>query len=939
MKRFFLLILAVCTLTLCSTAQDLKSAINNDPNVRIGKLENGLTYYIRANKKPENRIEFRLAVNAGSNQENEDQRGLAHFTEHMAFNGIKGFPHNTMIDQLQKIGVTFGVGINAYTSFDETVFEITMPTDNKKNVDMGLNILYGWSCGLLYDSKEIDAERGVISEEYRMGLGASDRMRKEWWPVLFQGSRYAERMPIGLIEIIQNFPYQTIKDFYHDWYRPDLQAVIVVGDVNVDEMEQMIIKRFSKNKMPKNPRVKEDYPITPNNEPLIAVCTDKEASGSTVMIIRKHPHFVMKTVNDYRTKMMYDLYNTMVDGRLNEMQQNPDCPFIGAAIGYGELIGSTDAYEGYAAAKEGKIIESIQSLMQEDYRILKHGFVMTELTRAKAEMLDQYERAAKEVNKTESAVFASEYVSHYLHHDPIPGAKRELTYAKKYLDDITLDEINALAEKWITDNNLVVIVTAPESDEVVVPTKDEILMVIKDKGLAEVEPYVDTYKEQEIVEKEKLTPGSILSKKEIAEIGATELTLSNGIKVILKKTDYKNDEIYFTAKSKGGTSLYNENELSSAAHSADFVDRSGINELNYSSLNKKLKGKKIELMPYVSTLEEGLIGSTSPKDMDYFFQYLNAFFTAPRYDTNAAKLVINEEIEQMKMIKASPMYKFVGELFNAITQKDPYQGNVLTYDEDFIKEASAEKAFSIYSERFGNAADFTFVFVGNFEEAAMEEMLNTYVASLPTNINRENFRGSVIREFPANTITKDVYAGQEEQSWVGIAFSQKYPYNYNNNLLISVIDEALQIELLATIREKMSGVYSPMLQVNYEKYPISTYSILIMFSCSPDNTDNLANACFKILNDFKANGPEATTLAKVKEQMIKNHETSLQKNGNWCNYILGKYYYDSTEDFAKFSKYNESINAITSADIVNFMKDFDVNHFVRMNLYPEKMKK
>ena len=371
MKKIFLILFALVMVLTSATAQELNSKINNDPNVKIGKLENGMTYYIRNNKKPEGRVEFRLAVNAGSNQENDDQQGLAHFTEHMAFNGINGYPGNSMISELQKIGVTFGVGINAYTSFDETVFMITMPTDNKKNIDFGLDILHGWSCGLLYDTKEIDDERGVITEEYRMGLGASDRMRKEWWPVLFQGSRYANRMPIGLIEVIQGFKPQTIKDFYHDWYRPDLQAVVVVGDVNVDEMEQMIIRKFGANKMPKNPRVKENYPIAENKEPLVSICTDKEASGSQVMMVRKFPHFVMKTVNDYRTHIMYDLYNMMYDARLEEMQQNPDCPFIGASAGYGELIGTTDMYGGQAACKEGNERAILADKMY-NYKIKKY---------------------------------------------------------------------------------------------------------------------------------------------------------------------------------------------------------------------------------------------------------------------------------------------------------------------------------------------------------------------------------------------------------------------------------------------------------------------------------------------------------------------------------------------------------------------------------------
>lgn len=922
------------------TAQNLNSPINNDPNVKIGKLDNGLTYYIRENKKPENRVEFRLAVNAGSNQENDDQQGLAHFTEHMAFNGIKGFPGNKLVSELQKIGVSFGRGINAYTSFDETVYMIQIPTENKKHVDMGLNILKGWASGFLFTPKEIENERGVIAEEYRMGLGASDRMRKVWWPVLFKDSRYADRMPIGLIEIINGFKHQTIKDFYHDWYRPDLQAVIVVGDINAEEIEKLIIKKFSSIKTAKNPREKLIYPIKENKEALVSICTDKEAMGTQVMLVRKHTHNVMKTIADYKNYMATELYNSMYDSRLNELQQDANCPFIQASTGYGDFIGNTDAYVSQAACKENKINETIKTLIREDYRVLKYGFLETELKRAKEELLNMYEIAAKEVNKTESANFANEYVAHYLHKDPIPGAKRELVYAQKYLDEITIDEINALAKKWITDENRVAIIMAPEKEELIIPTEQEILNILNDKDLANVSPYIDTYKEQELVEKESLQVGTIVNTKTLDEIGAKEVTLSNGIKVVLKKTDFKNDEILFTAKSRGGYSLHEESDLASAMFAADMIDRAGIGELNFSSLQKKMKGKKVGLTPYISVLEEGLSGSSTPKDLDFFFQYLHAFFTAPRYDTAVYYLVINETLEQLKMIKTAPMYQFFGELFNEISQKDPYQYNVLTYPDGFINTANYERAYNLYKERFANPADFTFVFVGNFDENVMNELLTTYIASLPTTSKMEEFRGEVVKGFPDEQIDKDYFAGLEEQSWVGIAYNKEYPWNAKNNMIVDQIGEALEIEVIETIREKMSGVYSPMLQMGSEKYPKSSYTLLIMFSCSPDNTTKLTDAVFDILKTFQQQGPKNETLIKVKEQMLLQHQNDFQTNKKWLNFISQRYYNQEEDLLNQVNTYEQRVNEITNKDIVNFMKlYFDINHFVKMELYPESMKR
>lgn len=936
MKKLFSALMVLIFSMSMVFAQDLNAPINPDPNVKIGKLANGMTYYIRANKKPENRVEFRLAVNAGSCQENEDQRGLAHFTEHMAFNGIKGYPHNTMISELQKIGVTFGVGINAYTSFEETVYEITMPTDKPEYIQMGLDILNGWANGLLYDGDEIESERGIIAEEYRMGLGASDRMQKKWFPVLFQGSRYAERVPIGLIEIINGFKHQTIKDFYKDWYRPDLQAVIVVGDIDVDAMEKQIIKQFSKIKPVKNPREKLPNNIQPNKEPLAVVTTDKEAMGNQVLIVRKFPHFVMKTVGDYRTNLMYELYNTMYDSRLSEMTQKASCPFLSASCGYGELIGNTDMYGCQMACKENKIIESIEAMMREDQRVLQYGFLQTELNRAKEELLNNYEVAANEVKKTESSRFAREYVANYLHQDPIPGAKREYAYAKKYLDDITLEEVNALAKKWITDENLVAIVMAPDKEGVKVPTEKDVLAAVTNPGNKHVEPYVDTYKDKEVVEKDQLKAGSIVNTKEITEIDAQELTLNNGITVVLKKTDFKNDQILFNARSKGGMSLYYECDIPALHFACDFVDRAGISDLDYSSLEKKMKGKKVGVSPYINLFGEGLSGSSTPKDMEFFFQYIHAFFTSPRRDSTVAELVTSEYLEQIKMLDANPMYKFILGFMDMTTQNDPYQKQLMSEEE--VKAVDYNRAFQLYEQRFANPADFIFTFVGNFDENLIKEYIELYLGSLQTTSEKETPKYEVVKDFPDKQIIETIYAGEEEQSWVGIAYEHDMKWTPKNTMIVQEINEALQIELIATIREKMSGVYSPMLQMSPDREPKPSYSMMIMFSCSPDNTDKLSEAVFNILKDFTEKGPSAETLGKVKNQMINDHQTSLKQNNMWLSYISSKY--QSGEDINSINTYEERVNAITIEDIVKFMKEnFDIDKYVKVYLYPEKMKK
>ena len=940
MKKIFLF-LVVALITMGTTLvgqQQLSDPIKNDPNVRIGKLSNGLTYYIRANKKPEKRVEFRLAVNAGSMQETEAQLGLAHFTEHMAFNGIEGYPGNTMISELQKLGVSFGGGINAYTSFDETVYEITMPTEDPKNIEFGLNILKGWANGLLMDDEEINNERGIIIEEYRNGLGAQDRMRKKWFPVAFNGSRYADRLPIGTLENLQNFKTQTIKDFYKEWYRPDLQAVIVVGDINVDQIEAMIKEKFGSIPARTNGQPKIMYPIPGNKTPMAVVCTDPEAGGSQVMVFNKYDYFQMKTIGDFKKQMTHQLYNMMLESRLSELQQNPNVPFIGASAGYENFIGQCDAYSSSASAKEGQIEKALETLLKENYRVLKYGFLETEFKRAKEELLNNYEVAANEADKTESARFAVEYVEHYLRQAPIPGAKREFTFAKKYLQEITLEDVNDLAKQWITKENMVAVVLAPQKEGVSVPTETKILEIINDPTLSNVEPYVDTYKEQEVIDVTALVPGKVTNVVELQEVGAKEYTLSNGIKVILKKTNFKNDEILFNAKSKGGMSLYSESDLPSLHFASQFIDRAGIGELNFSSLEKKMKGKKVGLTPSIGFESEGFDGSSTPKDLEFFFQYLNAFFTNPRFDPTVSDLVINETLEQMKMIKAMPMYRFIGELLSVMNQNDPYQATVLNMNEDFIKKANYERAFELYKERFANPADFTFCFVGNFDEPTMIKYLELYLGSLKTTTQFENFKTGVDKGFPKKSVRQNVYAGTEQQSFVGIALSKPIPYTPENNMIVNQISEALQIELIEVIREEMSGVYSPMLQMQASKYPKAEYMAFVMFGCNPTNTDNLANAVMDILKKFQKNGPKPETLEKVKQQMVKDRQTAMEKNNFWLSYISNRTF--NNDPLNTILNYEKSVNQVTNEDIVKFMKKYvNLKHTVRIDMYPESMKK
>ena len=935
----FVMIFSCVWMTFAQKDLNLNDPIKADPNVTIGKLDNGLTYYIRKNSYPKDRVEFRLAVNAGSNQETDEQQGLAHFTEHMAFNGIEGFPSNSVVDHLRSKGVVFGADLNAYTSFDETVYMIPMPTDDPGNIDLGLKILRGWAAGLLYDNKEIDEERGVIIEEYRLGLGASDRMRKEYWPILMKDSRYADRLPIGKLDILQTFDYQVIKDFYKDWYRPDLQAVIVVGDIDVKVVEEKIKTMFGNIPAKQNPKKKEIYGIAPNKEPLVAVCTDPEATGSQVMLIRKHQHKAMKTIGDFRQQLCIDLYNAMYDARFEEMTQDPKCPFIAASAGYGDFIGNTDMYGSNAMAKENRINDAVTVLMQEDYRVLKHGFLQTELDRAKEDLLERYDKAAKEVDKTESAKFASQYINNFLRQDPIPGAKRENNFAKKLIEGITLEEINALAKDWVTDDNMVAIITAPEKEDVKVPSKEEILTILNDKSLANVQPYVDTYKDQEILEKETLQPGKITNVEKIEAVGAEKWTLSNGITVYVKKTDYKNDEILFSASSKGGKSLYPVKDLASVDFAAEIIDRGGIAGLDYNSLMKKMKGKNVGVSPNISLLTEGFSGSSSPKDLEFFFQYLNAFFTNPRIDKNAFDLVLDETKEQVKMITAQPMYKYIGKFIEAAYNNDPYMKQMFSYDDEYFAQVDFDRAVRIYKERFANPADFNFFFVGNYDEKEMKEFVELYLGSMKTEPSKkENYDLSVLKPRPDKASTQTVYAGTEQQGWMGMYITNPIEWNYRNSIIADMIGEALDIQFVKIVREKMGDVYSPMVQMSASKLPQPEMTLMILLGCDPAKTDKLADASLKILNDFKVKGPDKKTMELIKKQMLSTRAKNIQTNRFWLGYISGKI--TQGEPIVNPSEYDNIVNSVTKKEMVEFMKKyFKPEVYTRADMHPTTMQK
>ena len=911
---------------------DLSYPLPVDPDVRIGKLDNGLTYYIRRNKKPENRVELRLAINAGSILENDDQQGLAHFMEHMNFNGTKTFPKNELIDFLQKTGVKFGADINAYTGFDETVYMLQLPTDDTVLVEKGYTVLEDWGHNALLDDTEIDKERGIIVEEWRLGLGAQDRMMKKFFPIIFKDSKYAVRIPIGKVDIIEHFKHDVLKDFYRTWYRPDLMAVIVVGDIDPVKAEARIKAHFSgiKNPTPEKPRLLLDLPD--NNEPLIAITTDKEATNNTVILFYKHPVKVEKNLGDFRDKLLAQLYTSMLNNRFGEIAQQPESPYINASSEYGRFLArSKDSYMIYAQSKENQIGKSLATMLAENERVKRFGFTATELERQKEDMLSQYEKAAKESNKTESMQFTNEYVANFLTGDPIPGAQKEFKFVTKLLPGIKLEEINALAKQFVTDNNMALVVMAPEKETVKVPSESEVLNIIRQSKTIDLKPYIDKFREEPLV-KDDLKGGKIVERKENKELGFTELKLSNGIVVAVKPTNFKNDEVLFSAFSLGGNSLYPDNQFMSANYATKVIDMSGAGNFDNVELEKKLKGKNLEIHPYIDDTKEGLKGNSTPKDLETLLQLVYLYFKGPRKDTTAFKAFMSQMENQMKFMKSNPIMTFYDTLFKTVYPG--YKRLVIFPSEAQLKEVKLDELYKIYTDRFADASDFKFFFAGNFNVDSISAMLEKYLGSLPS-LNRKETWKDTSPKIPEGITNLTFNKGSDPQSMVGLVMSENFEWNPKNLLMLTMIKEIISIKLIEVIREQMSGVYSPQVMLQPEHFPQSNFNFIVLFGCSPRMPDSLTNAVLGEIRKIREKGPTDVDLKKAQETMIRARETDFEKNEFWLGKIES-IYYDNT-DPSSILNFTDRVNAITIEDLKNAgTKYFDLKHYVRVVLMPEK---
>lgn len=885
MKNLFSAALLITACLFAWTNTDgAERPLPKDPAYIVKKLDNGITYYIRANKKPEQRAELRLVVNAGSLQEDDDQLGLAHFIEHMAFNGTNNFTKNELVDYLQSVGMRFGPHLNAYTSFAETVYQLRVPTDDPEILSTAMTILEDWAHGLTLVGEEIDKERGVVLEEWRSRLGPGERVFRKQMEVVFHNARHKDRLPIGTPEILENAPHDVFKRFYEDWYRPDLMAVVVVGDVDVAAVEKMIVKHFSKIKGPENPRPHQEYSLPGHKETLFSIVTDPELTTSRINVSFKHGDMPVNNITDFRRRVIEILNQNLFNDRLSELVREENPPYLGAFASLGASVRNANNYNLGVTPKEGAFEEGFTTLLREMRRLKEFGFTQSELDRGRVEYMTFLERAYNERDKTNSRAYVNTAVQHYLTGAPLMEIEQLKPLFEEILPTITLEEVNTASAGWITDENRVVTVSMPEKEGLTPPTQAEIMSWWDKAAKLPIEPYKDNVGEGPIVEKEP-TPGKVVSEKKHEAIDTTEWTLSNGVRVVIKETDFKNDQILFRATSPGGSSLMPDDKVDNASMGTIMVGMSGLGKFDADQWRKLLADKNVSVSPSIGGTSEGFTGSSTPKDLETALQLVYLNFTAPRITEKAWNSTIARYeqflINQNKQPGTVFNRKFTAAYYNNHPRMKPLEA------ED-LRKMDRKMAEDFFKDRFADASDFTFFFVGNINRETAKPLIEKWLGGLPS-INREEkwVDNKVVPVTGKHELV--VNKGMEPRASVTLRFHGPAEWSIWNSYVVSSVTEALRIRFIKLLREEMGGVYSVGVQGSLSRIPRNYFTNVISFTCDPERKEELIAAVYTELERLAKEGFAAETVDKVRNAQKRAYEEAMEQNGRWLGYISSYY--------------------------------------------------
>ena len=909
MKKFILctIVLALSFVAVAQQPQPLPI----DSAVRVGKLENGLTYYIRHNEYPKQRAEFHIAQAVGAILEEDHQNGLAHFLEHMAFNGTEHFAGKGIIEYFESIGVNFGGNINAYTSLDETVYRLSeVPTVREGIIDSALLVMHDWACGLLLLEEEIDNERGVIREEWRTGMGASRRMWKHSNMLKYPGSQYAKRDVIGDTAVINNFEYDALRDYYKKWYGPDNQAVIVVGDIDVDEIEEKIKALWADVPARQNRGERPLYSVDDNETPIVAIVRDKEAQNTRVELEFKKgklPKEFRGTDAAYVQAGMLDMICDMFNNRLQELAVDPNASFTGAGSYYGETVKEKDAFTAVYIAKQGQETQAYKDLLTQLEKVRRYGFTTSELERVKKEWLSHYEKAYNERATVRNIGRAQECIRHYLDGAPMPGEEWEYQMVQQLLPMISVDMLNQIAQQLVTDANLIISFQAPV--EAVLPTEAEAVELLAAVKNEEIEAPVEEVIRENLVE---VAPkaGKIKKTKTNPQLGTIEWTLSNGIRVVIKPTEFKQDEILFSAFSKGGNSLVATEDLIPAALATDVISLSGIADMSMTDLQKALTGKNVSYSPAINANTESMEGASTVKDLETLLQLNYLYFTAPRRDEEAYAMLMSVLESQLANRDKNPKVAFSDSVQMMGSNNSP---RTIIFNKEALKKANLDKSLEVYRTRFANPADFVFTFVGNInpEDAAFQAMVCTWLGGMKTTKKMEKVRDNGLRV--PEGINKNYFTRKMETKTASNRIqytSYDIPYTLANELNMEMIGRILSTRYLESIREREGGSYGVGCAGGLNVYPVPTAYLLMQFDTDPEKQTKLMSIIHEEVNTIVENGPLAKDLNKEKESMLKDFQEDLEKNSYWDT-ALYMYYMYGINYIADYQAAVENITAET----------------------------
>lgn len=912
-----LMMLAVAAFAAAGAMAQMNQPIPADPELRTGKLENGMTYYIRHNDKPKGQADFYILHDVGAIQENDSQQGLAHFLEHMAFNGTKNLPGKQLTEYLETVGVKFGANLNAGTSWDQTIYNISdVPTSREGIIDSALLILHDWSHFIALEPKEIDSERGVIMEELRTRDGASWRSTMKLLQALGKGTKYEHRNLIGYLDGLKNFQHKELEDFYAQWYRPDYQAVVVVGDIDVDAVESKIKALMADIPAPAaDASHKETIVVPDNEEPIVSIFTDPEMQGTKVQLFIKRPALPKQmgnTIVAEANNVIEAYMTTMENARLQEIAMQPDAPFLGAGMGTGDVIGiipTLNATVFVAMTQDGKLARGFEALYTELEKVRRYGFTQGEFERAQENLMRQAERTYANRNDRRNGEFVQSYLNNYSKNSPIPDAETEWQLDSMLIKMLNVDAVNAFAVQTITPANQVIIVNAPEKEGLTTPTAEE-LLAIRDKVAAgEVTAYEDNVVKEPLIPEGTVLKGSPVKKTaEDAKLGTTEWTLANGAKVVVKHTDFKADEVRMSAVAKGGLSVLSDGEFYMGEMMPAVNSMSGVGKFSATELKKQLSGKSASVQPAVENYSSAMKGVCSPKDIETMLQLLYLNFTQPRFDRADYDNLIKMVRSQLENARTNPDFLMQEKVIDVTYGDNPRRQMI---SNEIVDKFDFEQLPAIYAKLYPGANGFVFTFVGNIDPETLKPLVEKYIGSIPAAKKPLNYiddkvapvKGEVTEEFTAPM--------QQPKVSVLYYYSGKMPYTFKDRMALSFLAQALNSRYLISIREEKGGTYGVRVKGSTEYIPHQTYDMTISFDTNEEMADELCEIVLKEIQEIAENGPKTEDIEKNREFMLKNWKNSLELNQGWMNYIQAKY----GSGLNYVGEYEQAVRDLTNDDV------------------------